>query len=392
MNNFIKTIYSNFFAHSSAIYIVLTPIFSIAFALIGVEIPAYLFASILVFIISLMIIMKCGAINFKQHSSSSAILVYVLFVAITSILYLTSSNGLSGKIKFQNYFAIVFLSLALIYLSIFQTSKKWTISEVNKIYFYYFKYSTLFVVVVFVFFGFIDDNARYIIPGLSNPIWISRHVAAGLMVYIIYNFTEKNTMNIFSLLYLIVGFTVLIYTGSRAPVIALFICIFLYLNKIKRVSKVGIGTVIFVLSVLLYYSYNFSSSYLFEGNFYSLHHRLEAIKFTFEQPLKIFGNGISSFGYVFTGEDLDLYPHNIFAELYFEFGVIGIIYFVILTYAVFKSYKNSIPGLIALYYYINSMVSGDIPGNAPLLFSLLISWTVHKNISFDKEFKRSQLR
>ncbi len=87
--------------------------------------------------------------------------------------------------------------------------------------------------------------------------------------------------------------------------------------------------------------------------------------------LSFIGNGIGSFGPIILGLDEVHYPHNIFIELIFELGIFGLFHSIVILYYISFSYKYSIFGYIAIYYFINSQFSGDLAGNSSLYIALL---------------------
>jgi len=47
----------------------------------------------------------------------------------------------------------------------------------------------------------------------------------------------------------------------------------------------------------------------------------------------IIGEGTGNFGFLFYGSDVQAYPHNIFVELFYENGVIGLLLFLSLLFS-----------------------------------------------------------
>jgi hypothetical protein len=86
----------------------------------------------------------------------------------------------------------------------------------------------------------------------------------------------------------------------------------------------------------------------------------------------VFGNGVGDYGYLYTARDAKVYPHNIFMEIMYEFGIIGLLLFTsALIYIVLKNreFRNySSPELkwifITFYFFfIRSLTTGSISGN-----------------------------
>ena len=75
----------------------------------------------------------------------------------------------------------------------------------------------------------------------------------------------------------------------------------------------------------------------------------------------LFGTGIGSFGYEWTGVDMRLYPHNIILEILFELGFIGLLIFGYILYILWKNYslyrKKYVSGFVLFYIFLNLMKS-----------------------------------
>ena len=172
-------------------------------------------------------------------------------------------------------------------------------------------------------------------------------------------------------------FYALISSGSRAPLIACLVTSILFVASQENFSK----TRLFLIGSITALSFLFASvvldNYVFETNFYSLSARQDLLNFVWNLPISLSGNGLSSFGRIYLGADVNYYPHNILAEMYVEYGIFGILFIVLVISAVAKTYHRSIPGALALYYLINAMSSGDLPGNGPLLLSVFVALNLY---------------
>jgi O-antigen ligase len=91
------------------------------------------------------------------------------------------------------------------------------------------------------------------------------------------------------------------------------------------------------------------------------------------QPL--WGTGIGSWSTFYFGDDQRNYPHNLFLEIAFEEGLIGLAAFLALLamvgISIYRMIGNSsshflVLGLLVLYSVINSMFSGDLDDNRML--------------------------
>nr|RQP15510.1 MAG: O-antigen ligase domain-containing protein [Parapedobacter sp.] len=102
-------------------------------------------------------------------------------------------------------------------------------------------------------------------------------------------------------------------------------------------------------------------------------------KYKASNPFKmIFGSGSGSFGYVYTGNDEMMYPHNLFLEILFEYGVVGLSMFLamilrVLYLNVFTFVEKPRRYLFLIFYFalVVSQISRDITGNC-LIFVFYI--------------------
>ena len=81
-----------------------------------------------------------------------------------------------------------------------------------------------------------------------------------------------------------------------------------------------------------------------------------------------FGKGIGSFGVLYTGEDSRQYPHNVFLEVWFELGIFFLILFIIFILFPFLLKRKTIFKVFIIYFLLNALKSGDLPGLWLLFF------------------------
>ncbi len=186
----------------------------------------------------------------------------------------------------------------------------------------------------------------------------------------------------------------LVASSARGPLVFLLLLILLYLlveHKIKLFNPKTIfrSIVVFAGISILYYFVNATKLDNLLGNTFrrfgslaggedaSALERVSRLKFAFYQPFEnittlFFGNGIGSFGVLYNKIDQRSYPHNIFAECFFELGLIGLVLFLILFSTIFRkiSLKNHIFGLLFLFAFLNAMKSSNIT-DLWILFSFM---------------------
>ncbi|MFN3554382.1 MAG: O-antigen ligase family protein [Bacteroidales bacterium] len=121
--------------------------------------------------------------------------------------------------------------------------------------------------------------------------------------------------------------------------------------------------------------YRFSS--LGSGQDASALERIEMMKFAFFTPFEtlsswLAGYGIGSFGNKFAGFDGRMYPHNLFLEVFFELGIIGIVLFCVLIIMAFRNFSLRSGPIFPLFLFafLNAMKSNTIT-DLWILFSLM---------------------
>ena len=114
-----------------------------------------------------------------------------------------------------------------------------------------------------------------------------------------------------------------------------------------------------------------------------LHHWQESITLFLNNP---FGYGIGSYPILSQGEDIRLYPHNIFLEIAVELGIVGLFLFLLqLFLGLYQLMKtNSFiqnefirKAILMLFIFLfgGALISGDLHDNRLLFMSLgLMGW------------------
>lgn len=261
--------------------------------------------------------------------------------------------------------------------------------------------------VVYVLPSTLDAFTGFVGYGeLGNYQGLARLTGAGLILLIFYAFVSAKTKTmklIFVILILAFSF-VLLSTGSRMPLVALVVVTIYYfftsfkisngILYIKKEMKYIIGAIILSMPALIFFgSKGFFDTIIFRfevlfrqsGGGTSIQGRTErfseSLSYLGNKP--IFGNGTGSFGYMYTGRDINDYPHNLFLEILSENGLIGLIIFTIILGYAFYLFKNSIKNnltfiwlLMSLFFGFNSMVSGDINSNRMLFTAISTLITV----------------
>lgn len=240
-------------------------------------------------------------------------------------------------------------------------------------YFFYCSVSLTFCCFFLLFFlGTTGPDGRATLPGIDNPIWVSRFFGMLTLVMLLYNQANKSKWIFFPVILL--GFFCMFYSGSRTPLVALILVMFVKFAYEYNVRIVFKRVFPFTFIFLIAYFIN-SDSYIFDTDFYSLHERFGIFsKLLADHDWKYFlGYGLGSFGVVFTGNDVNFYPHNVFIEIFFEMGIIGLSLFTLVLYFFCKRFAGGVISYLTIYYFILSLTSGDIPGNNVFFVLLFVS-------------------
>lgn len=124
----------------------------------------------------------------------------------------------------------------------------------------------------------------------------------------------------------------------------------IYFNKIVVLISNGINR----FSSLLDFGSDKSSQGRLERMVFALNHSNDN-PFIF-----LFGNGIGSFGILYSGNDTREYPHNVFIEVLFELGIVGLalILFIFVVPLLRKNHRFFIA--LYLFFLLNAMKSNDL--------------------------------
>lgn len=182
--------------------------------------------------------------------------------------------------------------------------------------------------------------------------------------------------------------------GARGALIFLLFALIIwrwksFLNKILnfRIKTKALRTIIIALvflPIVVISQYEKISNFLYLGavRFQSLFKasadnsvqgRIERISFALENIFDsvstfLFGNGIGSFGILYTGKDVREYPHNIFLEILFELGIFALLLFILFLFLPFLFKRLLFLKFVALFFLLNAMKSGDLVGLWLLFF------------------------
>lgn len=195
-------------------------------------------------------------------------------------------------------------------------------------------------------------------------------------------------------------FLLLIASAGRGPLLFIIVIVFIkYLSsnksfKLKSLLRLFltiiisfIVLIIFKEHLLLLFERSFGrlSSLISYGNDNSSNERIQYMQFAFYQPFYslqslLIGNGFGSFGIIFSGNDVRAYPHNIFLEVFFELGIVGLIIISVLLFLTLSKLSlKDLFSILFLFCFFNSLKSSSII-DLWLLFSFIGLIARHKHI------------
>ncbi|MCP3739690.1 O-antigen ligase family protein [Rossellomorea sp. BNER] len=334
------------------------------------------------------------------------ILMLCFLLSIFLSMYNNNLNGysISKVVEFTLYV------IPLVFISNYIFLKKQSIIMFFKIIF--------FVSLIFAISAFVISliNGNLLIGRLSvfggGPITFSRFMSFGFiasLALLLLKDSKLQTIHRILIFLALSLFTVSIaLSGSRQSFIGLIIFTFIFFllsfiqsNQRKKIKKFSIFSSIIVFSII---TINFIPEKILQNlTIYqrltllfkddkgeSVNIRVQMINLAFEKFKEnpIFGWGVGSFKEHNTINFL--YPHNIFAEIIFELGLVGLIIFllnlIICTFLIFKYIRRSsyeqdetlitiIAGITTMFLFsvFTAQISGDLYDNRWIwFFSILL--------------------
>lgn len=290
------------------------------------------------------------------------------YLTIGIILFLVFAILFSGLV-FNNWHMLIEMFCTGEWITIFFLFIYFSVQD-NYEYLYktiiFIAFINVFLLIIAVMIGFYGYWSEFRYMDFSHSIiiyWIFLLLEA---------FVQKNK---FTIAYVIVTGIIIALISNRAILITIFISVVifsnLYLEKAtkKKFNIFLIGLLTFILiffnqimgiciKILSIFNINSYSLISFQlGDFFSSSSRLDIWSKCIDLILKnpIFGNGIGSDRIQLGG--IGVYAHNIFIELWVDFGlIIGTIIIFLLIYSIYKYFMTSskIQIYLILPYFITS--------------------------------------
>lgn len=233
--------------------------------------------------------------------------------------------------------------------------------------------------------GFSVNNRLEI--GTVNPIWLSRLLTeAFLCVLIFYGIKKYLAVAFF------IGLPSVLLSGSKGPILALFVAMFYRLKKIDK-YKLIFGSVVFLVSLFVLIN-TFATTEVqefFQQRFLrvvpdavsnediansrgAIWERSLLLIFS-DTSLFFQGIGVGNSYVVVSEIPIRFYPHNIFIEIFLENGVISFILFTVTVLCALLRARNAYWMPLFLLSFVNALFSGDVIQNEKLFLFAGLSFS-----------------
>ncbi|NQV16167.1 O-antigen ligase family protein [bacterium] len=234
------------------------------------------------------------------------------------------------------------------------------------------------------------SSTRFNMSGTVNPIWIARVIGVGILIslYKIQFYRDDMTKRMLYIVFIMMSLWIMVLTGSRAPLISVFISsviLVLYIVERSRKTKflTAFGSLFLAISLLFMIPTEIMvSKYSTIGSRVSTLQRFAL----WERALEVTGAnlflGKGTGGFQSLSGGFTKYPHNIFLEASSELGLIGLIIMISFILRPLWKTKEIINkqrafGILIfclwLFNLLNAQFSGDFTGNY-LLWFCVGSW------------------
>ena len=284
-----------------------------------------------------------------------------MFVAAIFVSYLLSPSTEAANTKLFSTFYLIFLPSIIVTLGCLAIRDRQSrlFEEISR---NFSLVSILFATLVFEL-GFANEvDGEFTIIGIDNTIWFGRYVAVILLVLLL---TFKGSIKLLHVTLVILAISLLIQSGARGPMLGVLVSFaILRLNR-PMVALLLVGLVSAGIAVGSSFSYSIDA-FLSSINDFSSIARVNYYRYVLEQVLEIpfWGYGYGSFGLKYMGEDITLYPHNLFLEVLFEMGHLSLLLvFYLIVSSLRRACDSDILRGVLIFLLVNSMVSGDVTSN-----------------------------
>lgn len=344
--------------------------------------------------IGLLLFVAYIRVLFTKIRVSNHILLSVSIISLLWVLLLLSAiwspSSPSFKELFQ-YLAIMLVSIATLLLATKNDVRYYVILQLVW---------SLFIAILQLTVGIQlnrDLGQHYLTIGF--PLGIGFVISSGLLIDKINNIQRNISSTTLSIGLLFIFLLALIDLSGRSPVImsvlTIFYFWFLYIlsikgKKIKNLFIFGMVLLFGFYAVTSFASESLYSRFLRLINNFDSEPRWEiysnTLKFVKESPL--YGYGLNSYNSIVGGN----YPHNIFLEVTFYSGILGLVFLMLFMLIFINSTVHSIKeknffsmavGMIALYSFFIWNVSYSLSSSYIVFVSLCLFIKISKNKSIN---------
>lgn len=249
----------------------------------------------------------------------------------------------------------------------------------------------------------------------ANPISTGRVLSFGLLILFVLAYYEKR-VSLRYLLFSLSGFlfVCLLMTNTRGPIVSTVAAIFVFLVlfsgiNFKQFIIISSGLIIFFVTVvmilpdfltsriIMYFSQDVGQQTMMVDRIDTVASRTDMWKMAITGSFDSFkqfliGRGTGGFASLYPFFDFRWYPHNIFFEIMFEIGIIGLLLFVIHISKITNVSKTLINKtektdrhhtvivviVLAISAFIGTLISGDLADNRTLWFFFGMIIALHR--------------
>lgn len=194
--------------------------------------------------------------------------------------------------------------------------------------------------------------------------------------------TKINTA--FDYVFLFCSFWLILLSGARQTIFGFILLIFVWM--VFRTGKIKLSTVFLSASVivLIYLTLIILDVPIFQETHTRGEHFGSDLNRNYDYPLEVISSnfiGGIGFGNYYNPITQERYPHNIILEIMCEYGLIGMIFVLMVVMVFVRSHhfflRNELPSggiclMLWLPYLVRSMISSDISENICLFISMFI--------------------
>lgn len=355
---------------------------------------------LIVTVVLLYFFYKVSSVNSlkNERPNYSISLILFLLYLLFSVTYTYSINYGLSKVLILTLWLVSFTTLSKLIIDNFYHFLLFTfVSLVIVLLLFYNSFGSPLEIMknVYSFYRLQDEE--------TNPNSYSRFLGFGVLasLFLLSYQKDKKYMVILIIPFIALALSYMFFSGSKGPLLALIFCLFfnyVILNNFSVKKLLIVSVIVFFTISLpsLISSSNLNDFFIqrfinYEGSLEGRNERYLFVINKFNEnsvndlTRLLLGNGSGNFSFAFDGADIRSYPHNIFLEVIYEYGIIGLVFLLNVVISPFVkcvvysiSFKNKILKILLVFWVytlITSMVSSDLAGNFLLFgFSILLGY------------------